>query len=53
MRVSTIKYESFDDEAGAQRAGSRLVTSLTLGAMSLRAVIGIGAPSQGMNNPSE
>ncbi|MGX1324170.1 DHA2 family methylenomycin A resistance protein-like MFS transporter [Bradyrhizobium sp. USDA 377] len=35
MRVSTIKYESFDDAAGAQRAGARLATSLTLAAMSL------------------
>jgi MFS transporter, DHA2 family, methylenomycin A resistance protein len=33
MRVSTVKYEAF--EAGTQRAGSRLATSLTLAAMSL------------------
>ncbi|MBR0821888.1 MFS transporter [Bradyrhizobium liaoningense] len=35
MRASTIKYETLDDGAGAQRAGSRLATSLTLAAMSL------------------
>ena len=35
MRASTIKYEPLDDRAGAQRAGSRLATSLTLAAMSL------------------
>lgn len=35
MRASTIKYEAFDDEAGALRTGSRVATSLTLAAMSL------------------
>jgi MFS transporter, DHA2 family, methylenomycin A resistance protein len=35
MRASTIKYEPLDNGAGAQRAGSRLATSLTLAAMSL------------------
>ncbi|MET4485700.1 MFS transporter [Bradyrhizobium sp. LA7.1] len=35
MRASTIKYEPLDDRAGAQCAGSRLATSLTLAAMSL------------------
>ena len=35
MRVSTVKYEAFDNGAGAPRAGSRLATSLTLAAMSL------------------
>lgn len=35
MRASIIKYEPLDDRAGAQCAGSRLATSLTLAAMSL------------------
>ena len=35
MRASTIKYEAFDDGAGAPRASSRPATSLTLAAMSL------------------
>lgn len=35
MRTSTIKYESFDDEAARVRGSSRLATSLTLAAMSL------------------
>lgn len=35
MRASTIKYEPLDGGAAAQRAGSRLATSLTLAAMSL------------------
>ncbi|WP_145661239.1 MFS transporter [Bradyrhizobium stylosanthis] len=35
MRANTIRYQSFDDHAGARRASSRLATSLTLAAMSL------------------
>src|SRR4051812_33391217 len=35
MRVSTIKYQTFDDGARAPRASSRPATSLTLAAMSL------------------
>lgn len=35
MRVSTVKYEAFDQGAGPAPAGSRLATSLTLAAMSL------------------
>jgi len=35
MRANTIRYQSFDDEAGARRTSSRLATSLTLAAMSL------------------
>ncbi|WP_342740223.1 MFS transporter [Bradyrhizobium sp. B117] len=35
MRANTIKYQSFDDRAGAPRARSPLATSLTLAAMSL------------------
>jgi DHA2 family methylenomycin A resistance protein-like MFS transporter len=35
MRASPIRYEAFDDETGAPRAGQRLATSLTLAAMSL------------------
>ncbi|MDA9493507.1 MFS transporter [Bradyrhizobium sp. CCBAU 11361] len=35
MRASIIKYEAFDDGAGAPRASSRPATALTLAAMSL------------------
>ncbi|QOG17303.1 MFS transporter [Bradyrhizobium sp. SEMIA] len=35
MRANTIKYQTFDDGAGAPRARSPLATSLTLAAMSL------------------
>lgn len=35
MRASTVKYEAFDDGAGAPRASSRPATALTLAAMSL------------------